>query len=70
MKTFKQYQEDFGGEGTSSSTGSVAVNSLINQTIDGIGVGPRAEPGGTKAVMNKMIRRKKPINVDAKLNTR
>ena len=46
MKTFKQY---FAEEGV------VAINAVGAGNVQGIGIGPKGEPGGTKAIMNKML---------------
>lgn len=59
MKTFKQY---FAEEGV------VAINAVGAGNVQGIGIGPKGEPGGTKAIMNKMLKRKPP-NVVAKVPT-
>jgi hypothetical protein len=61
MKTFKQFLQV-------KEEGSVAVNSAGSGSYAGIGVGPHGEPGGRKAVMNKMIKRKKP-NVGSKVSS-
>lgn len=56
MKTFKQFHED-----VSMSTGMVAINAVGAGNVQGIGFGAQGEPGGRKAIMNKMmIKRKKP----------
>ena len=55
MKTFKQFQED-----------AVAINAVGAGNVQGIGFGPKGEPGGTKSIMGKMLKRKLP-NVVAKL---
>lgn len=47
---------------------AVAVNAVGAGNVDGIGIGPRGEPGGRKAIMNKMMKRKPP-NVDPKVPT-
>ena len=64
MKPFKQFREDM-----SMSTGSVAINAVGAVNVDGIGVGPRGEPGGRKAVLNKTPLRRKMPNVVAKVPT-
>ena len=64
MKNFKQFLEDIGGGYVASP---LPVNNISGGSYEGTGVGPKGEPGGTKAIMNKMIRRKKP-NVDSKLS--
>jgi len=58
MKSFKQFHEE----------GPVAVNSAGAGNVQGIGIGPKGEPGGTKAIMSKMLKRKFP-NVVAKVST-
>jgi hypothetical protein len=40
-------------------TDDVAVNNAGGGAIDGIGVGPKGEPGGTKQVLRPLYRRKK-----------
>jgi len=60
MKKFKQFTEDI--------TSGLPVNNVGGGSYEGMGVGPKGEPGGTKAIMNKMTRRKKP-NVDPKLSS-
>lgn len=62
MKTFKEFIT------TRPTTEQVAVNAAGAGNVAGIGIGPQGEPGGTKAIMNKMIRRRKP-NVDPKVPT-
>lgn len=60
MKTFKQYfAEEMGG---------VAINAVGAGNVQGIGFGPKGEPGGRKAIMNKMLKRKPP-NVVAKVSS-
>lgn len=59
MKTFKQY---FAEEGM------VAGNAVGSGNVQGIGFGAKGEPGGRKAIMNKMLKRKMP-NVVAKVPT-
>lgn len=60
MKSFKQFHEDAMGGG--------AVNAVGAGNVQGIGFGPKGEPGGTKAVMGKMLKRKPP-NVVTKVST-
>ena len=51
VKSFKQFHEE----------GPVAGNAVSSGNVQGIGFGPKGEPGGTKAIMNKtMIKRKFP----------
>jgi hypothetical protein len=61
MKTFKQFLQV-------KEEGPVAVNSAGSGSYAGIGVGAQGEPGGRKAIMNRMIRRKKP-NVGSKVSS-
>ena len=65
MKKFKQFSEDLGGGYVASP---LPVNNVGGGSYEGTGVGPKGEPGGRKAIMNKMIRRKK-ANVDSKLSS-
>jgi hypothetical protein len=58
MKSFKQFHEE----------GPVAGNAVSSGNVQGIGFGPKGEPGGTKAIMNKMLKRKLP-DVAIKLST-
>lgn len=58
VKSFKQFHEE----------GPAAVNAVGGGNVQGIGFGPKGEPGGTKAIMNKMLKRKSP-NVAVKLPT-
>lgn len=58
MKSFKQFHEE----------GPVAVNAVSSGNVQGIGFGPKGEPGGTKSIMGKMLKRKLP-NVVAKVPT-
>lgn len=58
MKSFKQFHEE----------GPVAGNAVSSGNVQGIGFGPKGEPGGTKAIMNKMLKRKLP-DVATKLPT-
>ena len=48
--------------------GAVAINAVGAGNIQGIGFGPKGEPGGRKAIMNKMLKRKPP-NVVAKVSS-
>ena len=50
VKSFKQFHEE----------GPVAINAVSGGNVQGIGYGPKGEPGGTKAIMNKMLKRKLP----------
>lgn len=60
MKKFKQYfVED----------GAMAVNAVSAGNVQGIGFGPKGEPGGRKAVMNNKMLKRKPPNVVSKLPT-
>lgn len=59
MKSFKQFVAE---------EGAVAINAVGAGNVQGIGFGPKGEPGGNKAVMNKMLKRKIP-NVVAKVRT-
>jgi len=59
MKTFKQFVVE---------ESPVAVNNVGGGSIAGTGVGPQGEPGGRKAILNKMLRRKK-IDVGVKVRT-
>lgn len=45
-----------------------AVNSAGAGNVASIGIGPQGEPGGRKAIMNKMFKRKA-ANVSGKLPT-
>jgi hypothetical protein len=56
VKSFKQFHEE----------GPVAGNAVSSGNVQGIGFGPKGEPGGTKSIMGKMLKRK-PLNVAAKL---
>ena len=58
MKSFKQFHEE----------GPVAGNAVSSGNVQGIGFGPKGEPGGTTSIMNKMLKRKPPYVV-AKLPT-
>ena len=58
MKTFKQFVEEAG----------VAINAVGAGDVQGIGFGPKGEPGGRKAIMNKILKRK-PVNVGSKVST-
>lgn len=58
MKTFKQY---FAEEGP------VAINAVGAGNVQGIGFGPKGEPGGRKPILNKKMLRRKAPNVVAKL---
>lgn len=46
----------------------VAINAVGAGNVQGIGFGPKGEPGGRKAIMNKMLKRKPP-NVVAKVSS-
>jgi hypothetical protein len=65
MKTFKQFIKE---DGVGMAAGMVAVNAVGAGNVQGIGFGPNDEPGGRKAVMNKMLKRKSP-NVGSKVSS-
>ena len=62
MKTFKQFTQQ------RKVAEEVAVNAAGAGNVAGIGIGAQGEPGGTKAIMNKMMRRRK-RNVDSKVSS-
>lgn len=62
VKSFKQFQEDAIG-------GGVPGNAVSSGNVQGMGFGPKGEPGGTKAIMNKMMLKRKSPNVVAKVPT-
>lgn len=43
-----------------SEEGEVAINAVGAGNVEGIGFGPKGEPGGRKAIINKMLKRKFP----------
>lgn len=61
MKKFKQFFEDAMG-------GGVPGNAVSSGNVQGIGFGPKGEPGGRKPILGKMLKRKPP-NVVAKVPT-
>lgn len=58
VKSFKQFQED-----------AVPGNAVSSGNVQGMGFGPKGEPGGTKAIMNKSMLKRKLPNVVAKVPT-
>lgn len=76
MKTFKQFLKGADmcrvcGQTPCNCTHvseEVAVNNAGSGNVPGIGVGPQGEPGGRKAIMNKMFKRKA-ANVGVKVST-
>lgn len=62
MKKFKQFVNQLKEEGM------VAVNAAGAGNVDGIGIGPRGEPGGRSSVVGKMLKRKNP-NVAPKVSS-
>lgn len=58
VKSFKQFHED-----------AVPGNAVSSGNVQGIGFGPKGEPGGTKAVMNKSMLKRKALNVATKVST-
>lgn len=59
VKSFKQFHEE----------GPVAGNAVSSGNVQGMGFGPKGEPGGTKAIMNKTMLKRKVPNVVAKIPT-
>lgn len=64
MKSFKSFWSDsckVCGQTPCNCTHideDAAVNSAGSGNVAGIGVGPQGEPGGRKAIMNKVFKRK------------
>lgn len=58
MKSFKQFCKE----------NAVPANAVSSGGVEGIGFGPKGEPGGRRAVVLKMLKRKLPY-VASKLPT-
>ena len=56
-------------KGSCMKEDGVPVNTAGGGSVAGIGVGPQGEPGGRRAIMNKMIMKRRKPNVVSKVPT-